>query len=489
MSKKTRKRSPALGFGLGGVLVLVVLQSTNGCSVLLKDDGVQCSVDADCEKRGFLGARCDSGVCQSASSGGGGGGTPATAGNAGNNTSGKGNTNAGGAPTGDSGAAGALSDAGAGAGGMPAACGDTCGDPIGLGVTGAAALPVVGTLSAGTDHFDLCPANQLLVGIRFYLGTRTNYEYFQRAQAICGEASLASGSSPAVEITRGPLLVQRGVGFADDMRVETVCPPNQAVVGYAGYKQAAGVQAARLSCAPLTVTGTSGSYSVAPGTVTELDWAGPITGGEAVATTTCKAGQVARGLSLGADNSIRRFGTFCGTPTLLYPDGAPCQDSSECNSANCDGDICRETRCRPQGGCTCTNFNGLSYMFCSSASFAAASVQCQSSKSLLVAPKDALENGWLRTTATFDGFANVYLGGTDSMVEGRWVWDDAKSSQFWKGVSAASGGSAVGGLYSNWGPTEPSTATADTDCLVLRTDESWAAQECGLASPFVCRAD
>ncbi len=49
------------------------------------------------------------------------------------------------------------------------------------------------------------------------------------------------------------------------------------------------------------------------------------------------------------------------------------------------------------------------------------------------------------------GGSYVWLGGNDIQVEGEWVWDgdnDLNMVQFWQGTSS---GSAVGGLYSNWG--------------------------------------
>ena len=48
------------------------------------------------------------------------------------------------------------------------------------------------------------------------------------------------------------------------------------------------------------------------------------------------------------------------------------------------------------------------------------------------------------------GAAYVWLGGNDRSTEGTWVWDSYASGtgQFWLG---ARNGSAVGGLYNNWG--------------------------------------
>ncbi|OYT11130.1 MAG: hypothetical protein B6I18_05480 [Bacteroidetes bacterium 4572_112] len=49
------------------------------------------------------------------------------------------------------------------------------------------------------------------------------------------------------------------------------------------------------------------------------------------------------------------------------------------------------------------------------------------------------------------GGSYVWIGGNDIITEGKWVWDgnnDNNSTQFWQGTS---NGSAVGGLYNNWG--------------------------------------
>ncbi|MGH1384746.1 DUF5018 domain-containing protein [Kordia sp.] len=58
----------------------------------------------------------------------------------------------------------------------------------------------------------------------------------------------------------------------------------------------------------------------------------------------------------------------------------------------------------------------------------------------------------------------VFLGANDIASEGVWVWNgnnDASTTQFWQGDA---NGSAVGGLYNNWG-TEPDNFAGNQDAL------------------------
>jgi hypothetical protein len=56
------------------------------------------------------------------------------------------------------------------------------------------------------------------------------------------------------------------------------------------------------------------------------------------------------------------------------------------------------------------------------------------------------------------GIAYVWIGATDKLTEGTWLWDgdnNGSGSNFWTGEGSAGtgGGSAVGGSYINWGGT------------------------------------
>lgn len=56
----------------------------------------------------------------------------------------------------------------------------------------------------------------------------------------------------------------------------------------------------------------------------------------------------------------------------------------------------------------------------------------------------------------------VWLGGSDSAREGRWVWSD-NGDQFWEGDF---NGKSTGGFYSNWG-VQPDSASGDEDALAM----------------------
>ena len=84
---------------------------------------------------------------------------------------------------------------------------------------------------------------------------------------------------------------------------------------------------------------------------------------------------------------------------------------------------------------------------------------------------DAIINGagvspTYTTSPDGGGIAYVWIGATDVLTEGSWIWDgdnNGSGSNFWngEGSAGAGGGSAVGGSYINWGgssvgpPKEP----------------------------------
>jgi hypothetical protein len=79
----------------------------------------------------------------------------------------------------------------------------------------------------------------------------------------------------------------------------------------------------------------------------------------------------------------------------------------------------------------------------------------------------------------------TWIGGTDSAVEGTWLWVDDGVS-FW--VGSADAGSAVNASYVNWHPTEPN-ARSNSDCarVIPELDNVWADLQCTELRDAVCR--
>ena len=77
----------------------------------------------------------------------------------------------------------------------------------------------------------------------------------------------------------------------------------------------------------------------------------------------------------------------------------------------------------------------------------------------------------LSSTVAPDGGGGSYmwLGGTDKLTEGEWLWDGTDAGagdQFWQGTSAATGGTVVGALYNKWGD-EPDDFGSGQDGLAM----------------------
>lgn len=72
----------------------------------------------------------------------------------------------------------------------------------------------------------------------------------------------------------------------------------------------------------------------------------------------------------------------------------------------------------------------------------------------------------------------VWIGGHDLSAEGVWIWDgnnDGNGDQFWNG---GLNGSAVGGLYNNWGGNEPDNfENQDVLSMSLEHSNKFAASE------------
>jgi hypothetical protein len=123
------------------------------------------------------------------------------------------------------------------------------------------------------------------------------------------------------------------------------------------------------------------------------------------------------------------------------------------------------------------------YLVCNvSAPWANARATCNGAMYKLVQIESAAENAFVRTTAnTFFGGVDLHIGGTDSVVEGTWVWDG--SDPFWQGTS---GGAPIGGRYANWVGGEPNN-DSNEDCTEMKPTGQWNDENCGDSQRFLCR--
>lgn len=77
--------------------------------------------------------------------------------------------------------------------------------------------------------------------------------------------------------------------------------------------------------------------------------------------------------------------------------------------------------------------------------------------------------------------SEIWIGGSDSAVENKWVWmgGPENGQQFWQGRGSASGGAAVGGMYTSWnGTAEPNDSSSNEDCLAILTSGLWNDYPC-----------
>ena len=180
-----------------------------------------------------------------------------------------------------------------------------------------------------------------------------------------------------------------------------------------------------------------------------------------------------------------------GFPTKLDGGGGvSVEGGGSGGGGGCSAEVCNglDDDCdgKPDNGvctaaCTGHTYSGRGYMFCSTAkSLSDAAAECVNQDMGVALPNDQAENDWLRTTATAQNMAALWLGGTDWTTEGDWKWPDG--TQFWTGGAS---GSSVGGLYTNWAPSQP-TGSKSKDCLKMDTSGKWSEVDCNELAAYVC---
>ena len=180
-------------------------------------------------------------------------------------------------------------------------------------------------------------------------------------------------------------------------------------------------------------------------------------------------------------------GSGDGSVCTITNSGAETCDGldNDCNGVTDDGGICGPT-------CTGATYGGHAYAFCSTTrTFAAAETDCVAKAMRLAKIDDSAENTFLAGIA-FTAYAPAYntasiwpwFGAYDSANPVQWQFLDG--TVFWSGKS---NGSAVGGLYSNWGAANPGD-TSGTYCATLNhaTGFAWIDRTCTELRAYLCEA-
>jgi hypothetical protein len=168
--------------------------------------------------------------------------------------------------------------------------------------------------------------------------------------------------------------------------------------------------------------------------------------------------------------------------------GADCDDSVEvihpgalelCNARDddCDDEI-------DEGVCTdCDRqvWHGSVYLFCDTPrDWHAARESCAARGYHLVIIDNQEENDWLWSLAREPAETHWYIGLTDEVVEGTYVWVDGRTA--WEG-----GPTGAPVTFTNFAGGSPGENLYE-DCLILADDRSgqWVEIDCGREMAFIC---
>jgi hypothetical protein len=161
--------------------------------------------------------------------------------------------------------------------------------------------------STGGSAFDsTCGGNRVLIGLSGTSGGMV--AGLNSVQGTCGDLKVTGTSSYQITTeangTLGPF------GTASPNAHASSCAPNQMIVGFDGAS-GAWIDHLFIHCAPLTIQGGPGNYTVAVGTSTKiLTRVGPATG-TPFAARSCPDGQIAVGILGAAGQAVDRFGLSC----------------------------------------------------------------------------------------------------------------------------------------------------------------------------------
>lgn len=176
--------------------------------------------------------------------------------------------------------------------------------------------------------------------------------------------------------------------------------------------------------------------------------------------------------------------------------GAAGSDGGPCTPTNGGVEICdgRDNDCNgtiDEAGCPtrCSGraYGGHGYMYCinSNLYWDGCHSACIAAGMDFIVVGSAGENSFVgQWVASKHGSA--WLGATDEVTEGTWLWADR--TQFWSGDFS---GSAVGGAFTFWASGQPDnggTSGPDSDCLMIATSGLWYDQRCADFVDYICEA-
>ncbi|XP_066271187.1 aggrecan core protein-like [Branchiostoma lanceolatum] len=131
----------------------------------------------------------------------------------------------------------------------------------------------------------------------------------------------------------------------------------------------------------------------------------------------------------------------------------------------------------PKKGCPISDyvsFNGVCYKdFDEPKTYSDARQRCAEDGGLVAMPKDNATNAFISDLRIRDGYR--WIGLTDAISEGQWVFEDGQSWQ-------SSG-------YSNWHPGEPNNINQGEDCVVFGLHAMWNDLSCDAHAGFICQLE
>jgi hypothetical protein len=175
----------------------------------------------------------------------------------------------------------------------------------------------------------------------------------------------------------------------------------------------------------------------------------------------------------------------CGCANAPKPAGTECHDglcaaNTTCNGAGRCGNPASCTP--PDAQCRSAFTRSSHYWLCDNhRTFHDAELRCESAGMSLATVEDAFENSFLAANT----LEHVFLGATDLVTEGDWIWSGALQP-FWTGGLL---GAPAAARYSNWKLFEPSDVPFPKDCLVKDSTligGFWRAESCEDLFAYAC---